>query len=146
MVVSGDPDAVDDLVPTLHRRGARARGSTWTTPRTPPQVELIEQRLLDVLAGITPRASRVPFYSTVTGGGCSTPPGWTRGTGTRTCARRCGSRRPPGSCSPTGIRVFLEGSPHPVLTMGIEETAADGGVEVAAVGSLRRGEGVCDGG
>ncbi|MEV4832856.1 type I polyketide synthase, partial [Micromonospora sp. NPDC049257] len=34
-----------------------------------------------------------------------------------------------------------ECSAHPVLTMGVEETAADAGVEVAAVGSLRRGEG-----
>ncbi|QPA02552.1 hypothetical protein DI273_30700 [Streptomyces violascens] len=41
-----------------------------------------------------------------------------------------------------GYRFFVECSPHPVLTIGVEETAADTGVtDAVATGTLRRGEG-----
>ncbi|MCQ8195678.1 acyltransferase domain-containing protein, partial [Streptomyces rugosispiralis] len=40
-----------------------------------------------------------------------------------------------------GFQVFVEASAHPVLTMGVEETAEDHGTRVTAVGSLRRDEG-----
>ncbi|MYU19683.1 acyltransferase domain-containing protein, partial [Streptomyces sp. SID8361] len=40
-----------------------------------------------------------------------------------------------------GFQVFTEASAHPVLTMGVEQTAEDHGTGVTAVGSLRRDEG-----
>ncbi|MFG2638454.1 type I polyketide synthase, partial [Streptomyces sp. NPDC048362] len=40
-----------------------------------------------------------------------------------------------------GHRSFLEASPHPVLTFGVQQTAETGGYEAAALGTLRRGEG-----
>ncbi|MCT2594859.1 polyketide synthase dehydratase domain-containing protein, partial [Streptomyces sp. N2-109] len=40
-----------------------------------------------------------------------------------------------------GHRVFIEASPHPVLTVGVQETIDDVGASAAAVGSLRRDEG-----
>ncbi|MEV4846031.1 SDR family NAD(P)-dependent oxidoreductase [Micromonospora matsumotoense] len=140
VVVSGDPDAVDDLVATLTAEGHRAKRVNVDYASHSAQVELIEQRLLDVLAGITPRASRVPFYSTVTAGVLDTAGLDARYwyTNLRQTVRFEETTR---VLLAAGMRVFLECSAHPVLTMGIEETAADGGVEVAAVGSLRRGEG-----
>ncbi|WP_277351247.1 type I polyketide synthase [Micromonospora sp. HNM0581] len=140
VVVSGDPDAVDDLVATLSAEGHRAKRVNVDYASHSAQVELIEQRLLDVLAGITPRTSRVPFYSTVTAGVLDTADLDARYwyTNLRQTVRFEETTR---VLLAAGMRVFLECSAHPVLTMGIEETAADGGVEVAAVGSLRRDEG-----
>ncbi|WP_328338409.1 SDR family NAD(P)-dependent oxidoreductase [Micromonospora sp. NBC_00421] len=140
VVVSGDPDAVDDLVATLTAEGLRAKRVNVDYASHSAQVERIEQRLLDVLAGITPRASRVPFYSTVTAGVLDTTGLDARYwyTNLRQTVRFEETTR---ALLAAGMRVFLECSAHPVLTMGVEETAADAGVEVAAVGSLRRGEG-----
>ena len=49
----------------------------------------------------------------------STPPGSTPGTGTATCVSRCASTAPSGRCRAAGIDVFVEVSPHPVLTLGL---------------------------
>ncbi|WP_238324159.1 polyketide synthase dehydratase domain-containing protein, partial [Salinispora pacifica] len=103
-------------------------------------MELIEQRLLEVLAGVAPRSSSVPFYSTVTGGVVDTV-GLDAGYWFANLRRRVRFEEATRVLLGAGMRVFLECSAHPVLTVGIEETAADVGVEVAAVGSLRRGEG-----
>ncbi|MFI9644478.1 SDR family NAD(P)-dependent oxidoreductase [Micromonospora sp. NPDC051925] len=140
VVVSGDPDAVDDLVATLTDEGLRAKRVNVDYASHSAQVERIEKRLLDVLAGITPRASRVPFYSTVTAGVLDTAGLDARYwyTNLRQTVRFEETTR---VLLAAGMRVFLECSAHPVLTMGVEETAADAGVEVAAVGSLRRDEG-----
>ncbi|MDN3058783.1 SDR family NAD(P)-dependent oxidoreductase, partial [Streptomyces sp. SRF1] len=43
-----------------------------------------------------------------------------------------------------GFGVFIESSAHPVLTVGVQETAEDAGREAAAIGSLRRDEGGLD--
>ncbi|WP_407937972.1 SDR family NAD(P)-dependent oxidoreductase [Micromonospora rifamycinica] len=140
VVVSGDPDAVDDLVAALTAEGVRAKRVNVDYASHSAQVERIEQRLLDVLAGITPRAASVPFYSTVSAGVLDTAGLDARYwyTNLRQTVRFEETTR---VLLGAGMRVFLECSAHPVLTMGIEETAADAGVEVAAVGSLRRDEG-----
>ncbi|MEU7983224.1 acyltransferase domain-containing protein, partial [Micromonospora sp. NPDC049081] len=140
VVVSGDPDAVDDLVATLSAEDVRAKRVNVDYASHSAQVELIEQRLRDDLAEVSPRSSTVPFYSTVTAGVLDTA-GLDAGywyTNLRQTVRFEETTR---VLLRAGMRVFLECSAHPVLTMGVEETAADAGVEVAAVGSLRRGEG-----
>ncbi|MBU3871574.1 polyketide synthase dehydratase domain-containing protein, partial [Streptomyces sp. 4503] len=43
-----------------------------------------------------------------------------------------------------GFGAFIESSAHPVLTMGVQETAESAGREAAAIGSLRRDEGGLD--
>ncbi|MEU4933076.1 SDR family NAD(P)-dependent oxidoreductase, partial [Streptomyces yokosukanensis] len=40
-----------------------------------------------------------------------------------------------------GFGLFVESSPHPVLTVGMQETVEDAGREAAVLGSLRRNEG-----
>src|SRR5262249_20805601 len=40
-----------------------------------------------------------------------------------------------------GHDLFVEASPHPILTVGVQETVLDAGAEAAAVGTLRRTEG-----
>ncbi|MFE0901480.1 SDR family NAD(P)-dependent oxidoreductase, partial [Streptomyces smyrnaeus] len=43
-----------------------------------------------------------------------------------------------------GHRLFIEASPHPVLTLGMEETRDGVGVEAAVVPTLRRDQGGCN--
>ncbi|WP_143660621.1 beta-ketoacyl synthase N-terminal-like domain-containing protein, partial [Streptomyces sp. JHA26] len=104
-------------------------------------VEAIEDVLLRDLAGIAPQASSVPFYSTVTGGVLDTSSldagYWYRNL--RQTVRFADTLR---ALLDDGFRLFVESSAHPVLTMGVEQTAEEHtDTPVTAVGSLRRGEG-----
>ncbi|WP_190187969.1 type I polyketide synthase, partial [Streptomyces cirratus] len=98
-------------------------------------VERIEAELLEVLGPIRPQRPTVPFYSTVTGGLLSEPvldaAYWYRNL--RQPVRFEETIR---SLVAKGFGTFVESSAHPVLTMGIQETA-----DVLAGGSLRRDEG-----
>ncbi|WP_313956512.1 SDR family NAD(P)-dependent oxidoreductase [Streptomyces sp. SAJ15] len=106
------------------------------------QVEAIEAELLEVLAPIEPVTGQVPFYSTAAGGFIDTK--------TLDAAYWYGNLRGRVGFEPAiralidkGNGFFVEVSPHPVLTMAVEETAAAHGAEdrVGVVGSLRRDEG-----
>ncbi|MEE4583077.1 SDR family NAD(P)-dependent oxidoreductase [Streptomyces sp. DSM 41602] len=140
VVVSGDVEAVDELLAVCEAEGIRARRVSVDYASHCAHVEAIEAELARGLAGIAPRSSSVPFYSTVTGGVLDTVEldarYWYRNVRERvrfddTVRVLLGE----------GFRVFVEASGHPVLVMGVEETADACGVGVAAVGSLRRGEG-----
>ncbi|MFL6123120.1 SDR family NAD(P)-dependent oxidoreductase, partial [Actinophytocola sp.] len=147
VVVSGEPAALRELVARCAAAGVR----TWQIPvdyaSHSTQVERIRGRLLDVLSGIRPRKAEVPLLSTVTGDWLDTTAMdagyWYRnlreqvrfGPGTSTLLDR-------------GHRVFLEVSPHPVLTMAIAATidhkADDTAADAVAVGTLRRDHGDLD--
>ena len=49
--------------------------------------------------------------------------GWTPGTGTTACGRRCEFAEAVRVLAAAGHRVFIEVSPHPVLTAAVTETA-----------------------
>ncbi|MDT0446469.1 type I polyketide synthase [Streptomyces sp. DSM 41886] len=124
-VVSGDRDAVEELVAT--DLGARRIPVDYASHS--PHVERLRQRILNDLSGIAPRAGAVPFHSTVTGGLLDT-------TGLDAAYWYRNLRQPvrfDTVVRDLADRVFVECSPHPVLTVGIEDAAA--------VGSLRRDEG-----
>ncbi|WP_369394272.1 SDR family NAD(P)-dependent oxidoreductase [Streptomyces sp. CG1] len=135
-VVSGDPDALDELLTQLRKEKVRAKRLPVDYASHSAHVETLRERLADVLDGIEPRATQVPFYSTVTGGAIDTTElgagYWytnLRGTVLFEDAVR--------AAVADGHQLFIESSPHPVLTVGIQETDD----AVAAVGSLRRDEG-----
>ncbi|MFF9581401.1 SDR family NAD(P)-dependent oxidoreductase [Streptomyces achromogenes] len=135
-VVSGDPKALDELHALLRAEKVRAKRLPVDYASHSAHVETLRARLADDLAGIEPRATRVPFYSTVTGGPLDTTALGTeywytnlRGTVLFEQAVR--------AAVAAGHQLFIEASPHPVLTVGIQETDD----AVAAVGSLRRDEG-----
>ncbi|MGW8367030.1 acyltransferase domain-containing protein, partial [Streptomyces wedmorensis] len=67
VVVAGDQQALTDLISACERDGLRIRRIPVDYGSHSAQVEEIEEELRAVLAGITPRAGTVPFYSTVTG-------------------------------------------------------------------------------
>ncbi|WAP60613.1 SDR family NAD(P)-dependent oxidoreductase [Streptomyces sp. S465] len=139
-VVSGDAGALEELLARCERDGVRARRVPVDYASHSAHVEAIEEELLRDLAGITPRLSAVPFYSTVTGGMLDTAEldaaYWYRNL--RQTVRFDETVR---GVLDEGIQVFVEASAHPVLTMEIEQTADDHGTRATVVGSLRRDEG-----
>ncbi|POX58506.1 3-ketoacyl-ACP reductase [Streptomyces sp. Ru62] len=135
-VVSGDADALDELLARLREEKVRAKRLPVDYASHSAHVETLRERLAEVLDGIAPRATQVPFYSTVTGGPLDTTElgagYWytnLRGTVLFEQAVR--------AAVADGHHLFIESSPHPVLTVGVQETDD----AVAAVGSLRRDEG-----
>ncbi|MFC3582668.1 type I polyketide synthase, partial [Streptantibioticus rubrisoli] len=139
VVVSGDVDALDELLAECEGLGVRARRIPVDYASHSAHVEEIRDELLTVLADITPRTSEVPFYSTVSVERIDTrvldADYWYRNL--RQTVRFEETVR---LLAEQGHRLFVESSAHPVLTMGIQETSE----ELVALGSLRRDEGGLD--
>ncbi|MDQ1539161.1 MAG: pimaricinolide synthase PimS2, partial [Actinomycetota bacterium] len=99
--------------------------------------------LLEVLAPITPQASTVPFFSTVTGQWLDTSgmdaDYWYR-------SLRQSVEFAPAIDSLLGeqYRVFVEVSPHPVLTMALVDAVDEIGARAVVSGTLRRDQGGLD--
>ncbi|OAA23908.1 polyketide synthase family protein, partial [Frankia sp. EI5c] len=151
-VVSGTPAALDALAADLSRDGIRTRRVPVDYASHSPQVEAIADELRAAFGGITPQAASVPFHSAVTAGPVDTA--------TLDAAYWYRNIREPVRFHETvrgllraGHQVFLEVSPHPVVTVGITETieaeatatATASGAGTAAVavavGTLRRDDG-----
>ncbi|MFC0596901.1 SDR family NAD(P)-dependent oxidoreductase, partial [Streptomyces palmae] len=140
VVVAGDVAALEELLAECEREEIRARRIPVDYASHSAHVERIEGELREVLAGITPRTSTVPFYSTVTAEPIDTAvldaDYWYRNL--RQTVRFDETVR---ALLATGHQIFIEASAHPVLTLGVEETAEDIGAPAAPIGSLRREEG-----
>ncbi|MBD3009675.1 type I polyketide synthase, partial [Streptomyces sp. 5-10] len=142
-VVSGEPEALDELLASCEADEVRARRVPVDYASHSAQVELLREELLELLAPVQPKNAQVPFLSTVTGE-------WVEGpelgaeywfTNLRRTVELEGAI---GRLLDEGFGAFIESSAHPVLTMGVQETAEDAGREAAAIGSLRRDEGGLD--
>ncbi|MBL1102866.1 type I polyketide synthase, partial [Streptomyces coffeae] len=141
VVVSGDADALDELLAACEADGVRARRIAVDYASHCAHVEEIEEALLRDLAGIAPRAGSVPFYSTVTAEVLDTA-ALDAGYWYRNLRRTVRFADTVRALLDDGFRVFVESSAHPVLTMGVEQTAEEHvNSPVTVVGSLRRDEG-----
>jgi acyl transferase domain-containing protein len=140
IVVSGDPDAVAELVEGCVRDGVRARLLPVDYASHSSSVELIRDELIAALAGIEAREGDVPFHSTVTGAlleaGDLDAEYWY--TNLRRTVR---FEQTVESLMEQGFEAFVEVSPHPTLTTSIEQIAERRGRTVAAIGTLRRDHG-----
>ncbi|HEY2265234.1 MAG TPA: type I polyketide synthase, partial [Streptosporangiaceae bacterium] len=135
-VISGEPEALAELVAACEAVGVRARTLPVDYASHSVQVAEIRDELLAALDGISPGPAKIPMVSAVTGAWLDGPEA---GAG-----YWYGSLRAPvefgralAVLSASGHRVFVEVSPHPVLTAAIAETAADATV----TGTLRRDDG-----
>ncbi|HEY8983486.1 MAG TPA: type I polyketide synthase [Streptomyces sp.] len=142
VVVSGGTAALDELYTELTGEGVRARRIPVDYASHSAHVEAIRERLLAELAGITPRSAETPVWSTVTGDWLDTSrmdAGYWYENLRRTVRFAEGTE----ALLESGHRVFVELSPHPVLTVGISETAEahEGGGQAVVTGSLRRERG-----
>nr|UAX57578.1 SDR family NAD(P)-dependent oxidoreductase [Streptomyces sp. A144] len=135
-VVSGEAAGLERVLAACVSSGVRARRIDVDYASHSVQVELIREELLGVLDGIVPRSGEIPFVSTVTGERIDTvelgAEYWYRN-----LRQTVEFQSVVEGLVAQGCRVFLESSPHPVLTVGIEESAD----RVVALESLRRGEG-----
>ncbi|WBP90368.1 type I polyketide synthase [Kitasatospora cathayae] len=140
VVVSGDPEALEELAADCERSGVRARRIPVDYASHSAHVERIEHELLDLLAPIAPRTADVPFCSTVTGAVIDTA-GLDAAYWYRNLRQTVEFEQATRTLLAAGHRVFVEISPHPVVTTGVQETIEDSGVPAAALGTLRRDEG-----
>ncbi|MFC4907528.1 SDR family NAD(P)-dependent oxidoreductase [Actinomadura gamaensis] len=139
-VISGGPAEVAAAVEAAQRQGLRARLIDVDYASHGPHVDQIADELTEALANIAPGASEVGFYSTVTGartGGASLDAAYWVANLRRPVRFADAVRALLGD----GYRVFIEAGPHPVLTVGMEETFEDAEITAAAVPTLRRDEG-----
>ncbi|WP_199881867.1 type I polyketide synthase, partial [Streptomyces sp. CB03911] len=138
-VVSGDTDALEDLLTTCEADGVRARRIPVDYASHSAHVERIKEELLRILAPVRPRSGDVPFYSAVTG---------TALDGTELDAQYWYTNLRETVHFHTATRAlladghgpFIETSPHPVLTTSIEETLEEQGTLATVLSTLRRNE------
>ncbi|MER5711311.1 type I polyketide synthase [Streptomyces sp. NPDC002122] len=133
-VVSGDPVQIEELARACKADGERARIIPVDYASHSAQVEIIEKELAEVLAGLTPQAPRVPFYSTLEGAWI-TEAALDGAYWYRNLRHRVGFAPAVETlATDEGFTHFIEVSAHPVLTMALPET-------VTGLGTLRREEG-----
>ncbi|MBA6441141.1 type I polyketide synthase [Streptomyces sp. GMR22] len=140
VVVSGDPGALDEMVAQLEGEEIRVRRVPVDYASHSAHVEAIREELLEVLAGLQPRSSEVPFYSTVSGELVDTAAldaeYWYRNL-RQTVELEATTR----TLLDTGHGVFIEVSPHPVLTLPVQQTVEAAEAQAVVIGTLRRDEG-----
>ncbi|MFA1538223.1 type I polyketide synthase [Actinomadura monticuli] len=139
-VISGPPDHIAAAVAAAEEQGLRARTIDVDYASHGPQIDQITDQLTRTLADITPQTARVTFYSTVT----TTP----HDTTTLDTQYWTTNLRHPVRFADTittlltdGHRLFIEVSPHPVQTPGIEECFEHAGTPATAIATLRRDHG-----
>ncbi len=140
-VVSGDPAALDEFTDALSADGVRVHRLPVDYASHSAHVEQLRDVLLRELGPITPRTGEVPFHSTLTGELIDTA-------GLDAEYWYLNLRNPVEfdlvlHSLVERYSLFVECSPHPVLTVGVQQIL-DQGKGGAAIGSLRRGEGTAD--
>ncbi|GLX02793.1 type I polyketide synthase [Microtetraspora sp. NBRC 16547] len=140
VVVSGATEALQELLGYCAENGVRAKRVPVSYASHSRQVDALRERLLADLAPIRPHTAEIPFMSTVTADHFDT-------TGLD-AAYWFTNLREPVLFEPAmrvllaeGKDAFAELSPHPVLTMGMQQTVAETGTDAVVAGALRRGDG-----
>ncbi|MER7475247.1 SDR family NAD(P)-dependent oxidoreductase, partial [Micromonospora sp. NPDC000018] len=138
VVVSGGEAAVEELLASLAAENVRIRRIAVDYASHSAHVERIRDELADALAGITPGPAAVPMFST-------TDLRWVDGTALgpdywyRNLRQPVELERAVRTLAEQGHATYVECSPHPVLTVGIEETLAEH--DTVVVGSVQRDQG-----
>ncbi|MCI3150427.1 type I polyketide synthase [Streptomyces sp. GB4-14] len=136
-VLSGDPRTLVDLAETLRARNVFCRPVKVDVASHSPQVDRLRDELLADLAGLSPRPSRIPILSTVTGeatdGSDFDADYWMR------------NLREPvlfwdavQSLIARDNGVFIEMSPHPVLLSAVEQAFESSERDGLALPTMRR--------
>ncbi|MFF4986716.1 type I polyketide synthase [Streptosporangium saharense] len=144
VVVSGEVEPLVELLAQLDAEGVRNRRVPVDYASHSAQVESIHDDLVKALSPIVPRTGTVPMLSTATGGWIDTSgldaEYWY--TNLRHTVRFEEATR---ALAGEGHTVFIEVSPHPVLTASVHETLdADDGPPTLVTGTLRRDQGGFD--
>lgn len=136
-VLSGDPRALQQILQQLETRNIFFRPVKVDVASHSPQMDVLTRDLLRELGGIQARETKLPMYSTVTAGPIEgvllDANYWVRNL-------RCPVlfSNTVQTLAADGHSVFIELSPHPVLTASIEESANDARRKLHAIASLER--------
>ncbi|WP_432015746.1 type I polyketide synthase, partial [Streptomyces cucumeris] len=143
VVIAGESDALTGLLADCGRETVRARRIPVDYAAHSPHVAEVAEELRAALAPVRPRPADIPLYSTVTAesvdGEALDAAYWYRNL-----------RAPVEFAQATerllnaGHELFIEVSPHPVLTAAVEATAERAERPAVAVGTLRRDDGGAD--
>ncbi|GGM05997.1 hypothetical protein GCM10010129_57070 [Streptomyces fumigatiscleroticus] len=136
-VVSGDADAIEEFLRHAGATDVWARRVPVDYASHSPHIERVREQLADALRHVTPRAARVPFYSTLTGGPFDTT-GLDADYWYRNLRHPVEFDAAVRALLDDGHRMLIETSPHPVLTTALEQTVDDSGRPAAVLDSLRR--------
>ncbi|WP_286247280.1 type I polyketide synthase [Streptomyces graminofaciens] len=140
-VVSGDSAAMDELMEALAAQDVRARRIPVDYASHSPQVARIRDELLHALDGLTPRPATVPVFSTVTGEWLDDTTPMDAEYWYRNLRQTVRFEEAVRALADSGCGVFIEASPHPVLTIGVQETLDVLDRTGVVTGSLRRQKG-----
>ncbi|MFC3744410.1 type I polyketide synthase, partial [Paractinoplanes deccanensis] len=140
VVVTGDADAAAEFRRVCEERGIHARNAAVAHAAHSAHIERIVPRMAADLAGIRPGPAALPLFTASRGG----PLGDTLADAGYWCRCLRGLARfdlATEAALNAGYQLALEISPHPVLTAAMLQTAERVNRPLAAVGSLRRGQG-----
>ncbi|MBF6434848.1 type I polyketide synthase [Nocardia cyriacigeorgica] len=137
LTLSGDVQRLDELAEKLTEEGVFARRLRVEVPYHSKLMEPIEAELREVLAGLDPRAPRVPLYSTVTGAQV-TEGDWNAEYWWSNVRQPVRFYDAISALTAAGSRVFLEVGPHPVLSGNIREAMLSADVNGTTVATLDR--------
>ncbi len=140
VVVSGDYAALAELTAACADAGVQAKPVAGDFPAHSALFEQVRERMLAAFADVEPRTGEVPMISTVTGDWLDPA--------VLDAAYWYANMRDTVQLDPAvrallthGHGLFIEVSPHPVLTSGVEETIEAVGAGAATTGTLRRDDG-----
>ncbi|WP_307805860.1 type I polyketide synthase [Streptomyces chrestomyceticus] len=146
-VVSGEPEALEELKSEFEAEGARARMVAVDYASHSAQVDRLEEEITSVLAGISPRRGRVPMVSAMTGETLSGEE-LDAGYWFRSLRATVHYDRAVRILAGQGHQMFVEVTPHPVLVGAMHDTLQDlaqeagpGAIPGAVCGTLRRDDG-----
>ncbi|WP_424533251.1 SDR family NAD(P)-dependent oxidoreductase [Sphaerisporangium viridialbum] len=119
-VVSGDGDALDELVAAYEAEDVPVRGVRIDYASHSAHVEVVRDQLLELLPGFVPRSTDTAFYSSVTGGLLDTAE-LDAGYWYRNLRHTVEFERAVRAALADGHDVFVESSPHPILVVGLRQ-------------------------
>ncbi|AVV44101.1 polyketide synthase [Streptomyces sp. P3] len=142
VTVSGDAEPLAELLARLTRDGIRARRVPVDYASHSAQVEEVREALLAGFAPVRPRPAEIPFHSTVTGNRVEDTTTLDAAYWYDNIRRTVRFESTVRALADAGHRVFVEMSPHPVVTTAVGDILDDLGITDGAVlGTLRRDEG-----
>lgn len=140
-VVAGDVPHLQELLPLAEGAEMRPRLVDVDYASHTPAVERLSDTLTSRLSDISSARPRVPFYSTLHGRVLEGDESLDAAYWVANLLKPVNFLASVSRCIEDGRKTFIECTPHPTLLSVIEETAEDMGVDIVAVGSVRRDSG-----
>ncbi len=144
VVLSGEPEALDEFIEKMHAEGVQARRISVSYASHSHQVSRVREQVIRPLSDVRPRTSDLPLYSTLRGEPVDTADMdatyWYENLREQVLFAPSVRR-----LLDDGFRVFIEMSPHPVLTVPVQEIVEDEDIDDALVlSSSRRDRGAVE--